>query len=395
MRGLAALTAGALIGLVFLACGDDEEDTKGGSSGGSADAEPLFRALEEDLIASCGGPNGTCHVRGSYQKAPAWLGGVDPYETIKKYRGMIPATREPGDSIILTQVRHAGPALTDAPNDLYRRVADWLTAEVPQPALPNTGAFFVTDGFNSVNLDTVGSGLAGAKLSFLASENNGTLTLAALRLTAPINANVKIDSPFFTILPRNGKVYADPDVNGFKGELTIPAGTSQDLFTGKMILLRWDPAGRLKISFQKIESTPGQGNAVGCVALEQFKSSAIPALNMEVDLKEDDEDAGADPEAGPTPLGRRSCVGCHAVEPPSSEPPSVAVNAMDLRGIDTDPAKACAQARLWINFKDKANSQILNNPQGKGNPNHPTVPVTPSDPIVQGLKVWVDAEQEK
>src|SRR5688572_21589547 len=93
----AAAFAGALIALAFLACGDDEDAGGRGSSGGSANAEPLFRALEADLIASCGGVNGTCHVRGSYQKAPTWLGGEDPYETIKKYRGMIPATREPGD----------------------------------------------------------------------------------------------------------------------------------------------------------------------------------------------------------------------------------------------------------------------------------------------------------
>src|SRR5689334_16594518 len=129
-RAIVLLTS-ALFGFVFLACGDDEEGGGGTTSGGTANAEPLFRALEDDLISSCGGVNGTCHVRGSYQKAPTWLGGVDPYETIKKYRGMIPATREPGDSIILTQVRHAGPALTDAPNNLYRRVADWLTAETP------------------------------------------------------------------------------------------------------------------------------------------------------------------------------------------------------------------------------------------------------------------------
>ena len=122
----------------------------------------------------------------------------------------------------------------------------------------------------------------------------------------------------------------------------------QDLFTGKMILLRWDPSGKLKIAFSKIESSPGQGNAPGCVALDAWKNNAIPALGMEVDLRPDDEDAGMGGPDGepPPPLGRRSCLGCHAVDPPGNEPPSVAVQAMDLRGFDADPAKACAQAKL-------------------------------------------------
>jgi len=385
-RAIAPALAAAAIGLGIFACGDDATDGGTGPNGGT-NPEPLFRGLEADLVATCGGPNGTCHVRGSFQQAPTWLGGPDPYVTIKKYRGVLPATKEVGDSILLTQVRHAGPALTEAPNDLYRRVADWLTAEVPGPPLPNTGAFSVRSGFNSVPLDTVASGLASARLTFLATESNGTLTLSALKLTAPTNANVKIDSPFFVILPRNGKVKAEPEVNGFKGELTIAAGQSVDLFTGKMILLRWDPTGQLKIVFDKIETTPGQATLPGCSALELFKSSALPAMGMPVDITPDDDD---DPDAGP--LGQGSCLGCHAKEPPSNEAPAPSVQAMDLRAAATDPAAACAQAKLWINFQDKAQSTILLNPTGKGNPQHPMKPVSESDPIVQGIKAWVDAE---
>lgn len=62
--------------------------------------------------------------------------------------------------------------------------------------------------------------------------------MTALRLYAPQNANLRIESPFFVILPRNGKVKAEPTVNGFTGELTVKAGTSVELFTGKMILSR-------------------------------------------------------------------------------------------------------------------------------------------------------------
>jgi hypothetical protein len=302
---------------------------------------------------------------------------------------VLPATKEVGDSILLTQVKHDGPALTDAPNDLYRRVADWLTAEVPGPPLPNTGPFSVQSGFNSVPLDTVASGLTNARLTFLATEMNGTLTLSALKVVAPDNANVTLDSPFFVILPRNGKVKAEPEVNGFKGELTVAAGQSVDLFTGKMILLRWDPTGRLKIAFNKISATPGQAALSGCTALELFKSSALPAMGMLVDVLPDDEEP-VDPEQ---PLGQSSCLGCHAKEPPRNEAPSPPVQAMDLRAAGTDPAAACAQAKIWINKQDKAQSTILLNPMGKGNPQHPMKPVSESDPIIQGIKAWVDAEQ--
>ncbi|MBX3204194.1 MAG: hypothetical protein KF764_03945 [Labilithrix sp.] len=377
--------AAAVISLGVFACGDNDE-SNGRGPDDAPDPEPLFRALEDDLIKTCGGTNGTCHVRGSFQQAPAWLGGPDPYVTVKKYRGVLPATKEVGDSILLTQVRHAGPALADAPNDLYRRVSDWLTAEVPGPPLPNTGAFSVMSGFNSIPLDTVAPGLTNARLTFLATETNGTLTLDALKLVAPDNANVKVDSPFFVILPRSGKVKADPEVNGFKGELTVAAGESVDLFTGKMILLRWDPTGRLKVAFNKIESTPGQGTSAGCTALELFKSSALPAMGKLVDiLPDDDQDAGE-------PLGQGSCIGCHGKAPPANEAPTPAVQAMDLRAAATDPAAACAQAKIWINRQDKAQSTILLNPMGKGNPQHPMKSLAESDSIIVGIKAWVDAE---
>lgn len=383
-----SLAAASIAALLFACGGDDDAPTDDRSTTPSTNPEPLFRALQADLVKTCGGQDGMCHVRGTYQQAPAWLGGGDPYVTIKKYRGVLPATKEVGDSILLTQVAHLGPALTEAPNELFRRVSDWLSVEVPGPPLPNTGAFSVLSGFNSIPLDTVASGLTNARLTFLATESNGTLTLSALKLVAPENANVKIDSPFFVILPRSGKVKADPEANGFKGELTINAGQSNDLFTGKMILLRWDPTGRLKIAFNTIESTPGQGKAAGCTALELFKSSAIPAMSMPVEVAADD---GLDPTIEPG--SQSSCLGCHTKAPADGEGPPPSVRAMDLRAVNDDPAAACAQAKIWINFTNKAQSMILLNPTGTGNPAHPIKPVDASDPIVLGIKAWVDAEK--
>jgi hypothetical protein len=388
-RAAVGVVAVASIGLGIFACGDDAGTDRRGSTGGT-DPEPIFRALEADLERTCGGPNGTCHVRGSFQQAPTWLGGPDTYATIRKYRGVLPATKEVGDSILLTQVRHAGPALSEAPNDLFGRVSDWLSAELPGPPLPNTGGFTVHSGFNSIPLDVVASGLIEARINFLATETNGTLTLSAMKFVAPKDANVKIDSPFFVILPRSGKVKADPDVNGFKGELTVPAGGSVDFFTGKMILVRWDPTGRLKIAFNKIETTPGQAVATGCTSLDLFKSKALPAMGMPVEILPDD---GMGDDGGSEPLGQGSCLGCHAKEPPPDQAPSPAVNAMDLRAATSDPAVACAEAKQWIDTKDRSKSVILLNPTGKGNALHPMKPVAENDPIILGIKAWVDAEQ--
>ncbi|AKV01918.1 hypothetical protein AKJ09_08581 [Labilithrix luteola] len=377
--------------VVSVACSSSDKDSQTPSrETAGQDPEPLFRAVQDELVRTCGGANGSCHVAGT--TAPHWLGGDDPYVTAKNYKGILPATREVGDSILLTQIDHEGPSLKRTPS-LFEGVASWLQAEVPPPPLPNTGAFTVASGFNSIPLDTVASGMAGGRITFLATENNGTLTLSALRFYAPPKSTVKMEAPFFVILPRSGKVDADPKENGFTGELTVNAGTSADFFSGKMILLHWDATGQLKIAFQKLETTEAQGAATGCTALDVFQSKALNAMRADVEeivvYHNGEEDGG--PPAG-TVVGKNSCLGCHAGA--ASNAPPEAVQAMDLRAADTDPATACAQARNWINFQDKTQSTILLNPTGKANPNHPMRALSSDDPIVQGLNAWVQAETQ-
>jgi hypothetical protein len=389
-RAAAGLAIGMLlVTSAFLACSSDSEDGGSGPAPGTADAEPLFRAIEADLKTTCGGVNGSCHIRGD--QAPHWLGDPDAYLSAKKYPGILPATREPGDSTILTQVDHIGPSLRHYPK-LYDKVGAWLSAELPPPPLPATQKFQVVSGFNLVNLNTLGSGLDGARITFLATEASvGTLSITALRIYAPQNANLQIDSPFFVVLPRNGKVKAEPSVNGFQGELTVPAGTSTDFYTGKMILTRYDSAGALKIAFNKLASTPGTGASEGCKALDVFKSQALPAMRSQLDVTGGDDNDGGVYDG--SVIGQGSCVGCHAKAPNPDEAPSSAVLAMDLRTVDTDPAIACGFARTFIDFKNKPGSLILQNPTGKANPNHPIKPLADSDPIVTGIAAWVNAEQ--
>jgi hypothetical protein len=396
-RAATGLVIGALLFTTFgfLACSSEEPEPQPGAGDGGAvtDPEPLFRIVQKDLIARCGGPNGGCHVRGA--SAPHWLGDPDPYLSAKKYPGILPATRDPGDSTILTQIDHVGPTLKRYP-ELYSHTAEWIAAELPKPALPNTGAFNVSIGLNVINLNTLGSGLDGARITFLAAEGSaGTLLITALRMQAPQNANIKIESPFFVILPRSGKVKAEPTVNGFQGELTVPAGTSADFYTGRMILTGWDAAGQLKITFNKIESTPGQGPSGNCTALDVFTAKAIPAFRATIDITGDD-DIGPGYDGGKYDggiVGQGSCVTCHAKATPPGESPSTAVSAMDLRAIDTDPAAACGQARNFVNLQNKAQSIILLNPTGKANEFHPVKPLPETHPVVKDLAEWVNAEK--
>ncbi len=377
-----ALVAPLVIGsLLTPGCSSDDAPPGGGGDAGAVNAEPLFRAVEKELVGRCGGTNGVCHVNGTFQGAPRWLAGPDPYLTARRYRGILPATRDIGDSILLTQVDHVGPSLKRYP-ELFQRVSDWLVAEVPPPVLPNTGAFPVTSGFNRQDLQPVAPDLAGGAISFIATENNNILTLSAIKLTAPPTANVKVQAPFFVILPRSGKVNADPDVNGFKGELTVPAGTTATFFLGRMVLLRWDPAGQLKLVFEKIETTPGQGRSRDCTALDSFKTNAIPAMRTQIQYN--NGDAG-------TASG--SCAGCH-----TESGDEIARNAMDLTTLDTDPAAACAQARNFINFADKARSPLVLTPMGDvggGAANHPVQTLKPTDPTIMGLQAWINDEKEQ
>lgn len=384
-RALALAAAAALLGtLGTIAC--SKEDASGGDGANGPDPETLFRSVESDLVNRCGGPNGSCHVSGT--QAPRWLAGPDPYASAKAYRGILPSTRDASDSILLTQVAHVGPSLKAYP-ELYDKVASWISSELPKPPLPATGRFSVQDGLNVLDLGTLGSGLAGARVTFVATQANNVLTMSALKISAPKTANVSLKSPFFVVLPRSGKVNADPKSNGFEGDLTVDAGTTRDLFSGKMIILRWDAAGQLKLVFNELTSTPGQGASQECTALDAFKTKAIPAMQTPVDIYADMEDGGIPTQV----IGKGSCLGCHAREPANGDTPEPAVQAMDLRGYDTDPAKACGQARFRIDFADKSKSALLLNPQGKGNPSHPMKGLSATDPVIQGIDAWIQAEQ--
>ncbi len=385
----AALVTGAFGGLLGVglslgpACGASSASGDGGPEGGQS-AEALFRAIEKPLVNRCGAKDGVCHVKGSYNDAPRWLAEPDAYASAKGFRGVVPVTRDVADSTLLTQAEHVGPSLDSTP-DLRDKVREWLQAEVGPAKLPATEPFFVQTGLNAIDLKGLAPGLEGSKIEFFAESSGSVLTLSNIRLHASLTSNVKLESPFFVQLPKAGRTIADPANAGFEGPLEAPAGTRQVFYKGSLVLLGWTSQTRLKLVFAKIEATSGKGVTPDCKALALFEQSAIPAFQTVIDIIPDPQDGGPLSDAAPF---TSSCSGCHA----GGDGDDVAKNAMDLADIGTDNAKACAQARRWINLADKEKSVILLNPQGKANELHPMKSLPSNHPVVEGLRRWVNAE---
>jgi hypothetical protein len=385
LLGLAALSAATTSLLTLPGCSDDPAPVRPGASDGGRDGtgptltpEQMFRALEKELVATCGGTNGACHVNGTLTGAAdkKFLAGPDAYVSAKNYPGILPASGDVGDCALLTQIQHTGPALSETPK-LFGDVRAWVAAELNAMTakLPATAPFTVQMGFNEVDISNVVPGIEGAKITFLASENGAILSLGTMRVTGPTNRGLSMDSPFFVIIPPQGPIITNPNVNGFTGPLEVPMGQSVEMYSGVLIMTKWKTGGKLKIVFPKLGPLiAGDAGSQGlCNALAQFTANAVPGFKMTVALDEG---------------GSGSCVGCHNGGSP------IAQNAMDLSKIDTDNAVACAQAKFWINFANKPQSVLILTPSGGSNPNHPVTSLPANQPPITDIMTWVNAETQ-
>ena len=363
--------------------GDGGTNQEGGTGEGGVEPTPeqQFRALEPELTAKCGGTNGVCHVQGSFSHAPTWLAKPDAYISAKAYKGIIPASGDTSDSIVLTQAEHEGPSLQSSP-DLFGKVRAWIEAEVGAKKLPETDPVSIIDGQNTIDLTKLAPSLPGAKLTFLAQTNNDILTLSSMKIYSSPMGGVRMDSPFFVIVPKSGPVIADPVTNGFTGPQDIAKNTSQDFYSGNIILLKWAATSQLRLAFKSygpIVANVDAGPSGACTNLTSFIANAKPAFNSPT--------LTIPPDAGVMP-GMGACTSCH------NGGDEVARNAMDLSALGTDDAASCAQARNYILFADKSKSVLILNPQGMSNPGHPISSLMANDPIVVGLKQWVTDEAQ-
>jgi hypothetical protein len=307
-------------------------------------AETLFRGLQTELVASCGGTSGVCHVSGAYQsgQTPVWLGAPDPYVSAHAFPGII--VRDPYSSKLIVKGPHAGPAFSGNTKDLGDRVLAWLTQEalaIKVQALPGTDAFGVAGGPNTVDISGGGTGVAGAKITFDAAIDGTILTLTNVKMVAPAGTGVHIAHPVFTRVTASGKTVDDP-VDSFSNlDQTQAAGTTQPLGTGFLILSSWSPSDKMKIGFTTLgaATVADAGSTGGCKSLATFVSAAVPAIQQ------------------------NSCLNCH-------DQGGSGASALDLSSVGKDNARACAQSLNKVNLADKAKSAIIQAPTG-GLGNHP------------------------
>jgi hypothetical protein len=305
--------------------------------------EQLFRALQTNLVSTCGGTGGMCHVTGIFQddSTPIWLGQPDPYLSVKAFPGAI--TSDPYSSILLLKGPHEGPAFTGPYAALGTQVTTWLTAEaleIVAKQLPATTPVNVQNGPNVIDISSGATGIPGATIAFTAATVGSILTLTNVTVQAPTTTGLHIAHPIFAIVPPAGPVVPDP-VDSFSNvDQTLTAAESEALGTGILILEGFAQGAQLEIQFNTLASvapptvSSDAGTAGGCVDLADFVANAVPAIQA------------------------NTCLNCHNTGGPGNA-------SLDLSQIGVDNALACAQALTKVNLTDPSQSDIILAPTGQ------------------------------
>jgi hypothetical protein len=230
-----------------------------------------------------------CHT-GAAAGPPFMAPMPDIYTTLKAWPGLIGPS--PQGSKIYMKGQHEGPAFTPGQ---AMRVATWLNAEAAAGSGGNDGGvggaplippFMPQPGTNTVDLGSLGPGLAGAKLQFDASISGAGLQLASLQIIAPASTGVHVAHPLFTVYPQSGSPLPDP-VDSFSGlDQTIPAGMPGTIGPGTLILTSYKLNDRIGVVFEKLAATNppggmdgGTGGPGGCKSVMTFTASAKTPLS--------------------------------------------------------------------------------------------------------------------
>jgi cytochrome c553 len=364
-------SSGGPTGSTTVGTGDDDGVSSGSGSGGSttgastdggfasvgeggaSSPQALFEALFPLFNSTCGN---ACHAQGG-SNAPAYLGGADPYTTIKAFPGIVVATAQ--QSILLTKGAHEVPALT---NPLEADLTTWLTAEAAAlpSGPPETAPVSVAIGNNTVDLSKLG--VAGVSLSFTAALSGNVMTLSSLQIAAPTTTGVTIAYPIFYVNGAGGAQTSNNDLSD--DQQTVAAGTSVTLDTGILILSGWAAGDTIQIAFTKLAAaaTVDAGTTGGCKSVASFTTNAVPAIQA------------------------NTCLNCHNTGGSGNA-------SLDLSGLAATPVNdtaACAQALSRINTAAPAQSDIILAPTG-GVANHPFK--NASSTFATMMETWIQAEK--
>lgn len=386
LRGGLLLTIVSASGGANLGCSADDDaalarsgyttaraQARDGGIGESVDArvvppeEVLFRKVEAELVQSCGGSGGQCHVNGQMAGAPAWLKGPDTYASLKAYPAII--TRDPFHSTLVKKTAHAGPAI-DQTSAFGKKVIDWLSAEavaLKDKPKASTESFRVEPGQNG--LDLAKAGLAGGRLTFTVDIRDSVLSLQNITLTAPKTSGVRLVQPYVVMIVPGAKPLGDPADNFSSLDQTIPAGASARIGSGAAIFAgwKWDPNAVLRIEFTKLEPVAKSASAGGCKSVSSFQQNAAPVLMG---------------QSGITPTCTRG--DCHGG--------GTASTALDLRGLLANPvdyAAACAQVLDKVDLTNKRQSQVILHVTGQS---HAGGQVQSATTFTNAIMTWLGNE---
>jgi cytochrome c553 len=333
--------------------------TDGG--GGNADAfkaKQMFDELEATLLKQCDG----CHLKNGPADTP-FLG--DPatknpadatYKVITSWPQFV--VKDWKKSRLLTHSGSSEHKGTKPSAALVAQLEAWLAQEAvavkdvsveKKPTLPPFKP--IVPGFNAVYLSALSADMQGMALTFQAEQlTASTLSLTDIEIHPTTKKGLKVGHPLFTVFPA-GSVEGQPDpIDSFSNvTMELKPGETKPLGPGTLILANWKEGARLSIAFevlQAVDPNAGTGGAGGggsstggCKAVDPFKSDATPAL--------------------------APCVGCHGGNNAN------ATNAVNMKDLTADPAKACTQILNRVNVKEPAKSQLFVTTNPGGNATHP------------------------
>lgn len=263
---------------------------------GPVDPEMLFESTVAPLLENrCA----ACHD--ADRTGPAFL--ADPvYDTLLEYPALVDL-EDPGSSRLLTKGAHAGPAWPVTEADAVR---GWVEAEAASSAdtpedptaLVEDGAtepVAIVEGLNVIDLEEAASGIAGARLTFVATRTGAGVFLAELRVYAGATG-IRLRRPVLVTV-EEGVSEPDP-VDRFAGiELQLDAFESALLGTGSVSLVGFPEGGQLAFVFDRIGSNADPTDptdpmvptdptdpmdptpADGCRAVAAFTAEAQPQLS--------------------------------------------------------------------------------------------------------------------
>ncbi len=323
-------------------------------AGSSVPAEVLYRGLETDFIAKCGGPNGGCHVSATtFAFAPKFLAGPDSYKSIKGYQGIVVA--DPSASIIVLKKAHEGGTIyaggdPDSGTSFGKRVEAWLAQEsVELLAIkpPTTDPFSVTvGGTNDVDLSKLATGVTGVHLTFSAKMVGTSLEITNIALVTAAGSGVHLQHPIFYRVPATKPNPADPDIadpqDTFSNTDITVAGAATTSMPIPFAIFSgfgpWAKTDKLRIEATKLESgTVAQASVeAACLNPTNFQNMVVPSLTG---------------GGNSVPL---NCLNCHDTGGSGS-------GALNLSGLGAtkDYSAACSAVLNKVDVGTPANSKII------------------------------------